>query len=244
MEKILKYKKSIIISSLVLLIIIVGIVYYYYYRTDNVVQVVESEVKIEEIEKQAEEIQEEVVEEIAIVKDFFVDIKGAVNNPGVYKLNENNIVNDAINVAGGLNKYADTKCINLSKKLHDEMVIYVYTKSETWQILNNNNNKQTETETNVVCNEVKNDAYVTENKIEEKIETDKTNEKEDANALVNINSDDIDKLTTLPGIGESKAKTIIEYRKTNGNFKTIEELKNVSGIGDSTFEKIKDLITI
>jgi len=240
MEKILKYKKSIIISSLVLLIIIVGIVYYYYYRTDNVVQVVESEVKIEEIEKQAEEIQEEVVEEIAIVKDFFVDIKGAVNNPGVYKLNENNIVNDAINVAGGLNKYADTKCINLSKKIFDEMVIYVHTKNEIWKMFNSETPKQEE-----VCNEVKNDAYATDTKTETKDEkTNTSTTVETTSTLVNINDADIEKLTTLPGIGESKAKNIIEYRKTNGNFKTIEDLKNVSGIGDSTFEKIKSLITV
>ena len=49
---------------------------------------------------------------------------------------------------------------------------------------------------------------------------------------------------TISGIGESKAKSIIEYRNTNGNFKSVEDLRNVSGIGDSLFEKIKDKITV
>lgn len=240
MVKILKYKKYIVIISLLLLILITGGIYYFY---NNILEEEEKkEIVINELDNEVtlnENIIPEIVEEIIIPKEYIVDIKGAVVNPGVYKLNENSIVNDAINIAGGLNKNADTKCINLSKKIHDEMVIYVYTKSETWQILNKE--KETKKENNVICEEIKNDAHIeeknTEVKKEEKVE-------ETTNTLININSDGIDKLTTLPGIGESKAKTIIEYRETNGNFKTIEELKNVSGIGDSTFEKIKDLITI
>lgn len=62
--------------------------------------------------------------------------------------------------------------------------------------------------------------------------------------LVNINSDDISELTKLDGIGDAKARAIIEYRKENGDFTDINEIKNVSGIGESTFEKIKDYIYI
>lgn len=61
---------------------------------------------------------------------------------------------------------------------------------------------------------------------------------------VNINTADEATLDTLPGIGPSKAKRIIEYREQNGPFKSIEELKNVSGIGEKTFEQLKDLITV
>ncbi|WP_252226973.1 helix-hairpin-helix domain-containing protein [Caldicoprobacter algeriensis] len=61
---------------------------------------------------------------------------------------------------------------------------------------------------------------------------------------VNINTADEATLDTLPGIGPSKAKRIIEYREQNGPFKSIEEIKNVSGIGDKTFEQLKDLITV
>lgn len=61
---------------------------------------------------------------------------------------------------------------------------------------------------------------------------------------ININTADLTQLQTLNGIGEVKAKAIIEYRNTYGRFNSVEELKNVSGIGDKTFEKIKHLITV
>ncbi|MDE3839681.1 hypothetical protein C0966_09960 [Bacillus methanolicus] len=62
--------------------------------------------------------------------------------------------------------------------------------------------------------------------------------------LVNINSADSSELETLPGIGPAKSAAIIEYREKNGPFKTIEDLKNISGIGEKTFEKLKNLITV
>ncbi|UQD52817.1 hypothetical protein C0971_12805 [Bacillus methanolicus] len=62
--------------------------------------------------------------------------------------------------------------------------------------------------------------------------------------LVNINRADSSELETLPGIGPSKSAAIIEYREKNGPFKTIEDIKNISGIGEKTFEKLKDLITV
>ena len=61
---------------------------------------------------------------------------------------------------------------------------------------------------------------------------------------VNINKADANALQTLPGIGPSKADAIIEYRETNGSFQTVEDLLNISGIGEKTFEKLKDLITV
>ena len=64
------------------------------------------------------------------------------------------------------------------------------------------------------------------------------------NSKININKADITQLTTLTGIGESKAQSIIEYRNNNGSFKTIEDILNVSGIGDTLFAKIKDNITV
>ena len=72
--------------------------------------------------------------------------------------------------------------------------------------------------------------------------TDTKNDK--TNGVVNINTASIDELMTLSGIGESKAKSIIEYRSTNGKFNTIEDIKNISGIGDALFNKIKDNITV
>jgi competence protein ComEA len=62
--------------------------------------------------------------------------------------------------------------------------------------------------------------------------------------LVNINSATLDELLTLPGIGEDKANRIIRYREENGPFSSIEEITKVSGIGATTFEKLKNLITV
>lgn len=64
------------------------------------------------------------------------------------------------------------------------------------------------------------------------------------NNLININTSDVDELTVLPGIGEVKAQNIIDYRNQNGMFTSVEQLKNVSGISESLFEKIKTLVTL
>lgn len=64
------------------------------------------------------------------------------------------------------------------------------------------------------------------------------------NTKININTATQEELETLTGIGESTAKSIIEYREQNGKFATIEDIKNVSGIGDAKYEKLKDEITV
>ena len=69
-------------------------------------------------------------------------------------------------------------------------------------------------------------------------------EKDSSLNKVNINTADVDELMTLSGIGESKAKAIVEYRDSNGGFKSIEELMNISGIKEGVFQKIKDSITV
>jgi comEA protein len=61
---------------------------------------------------------------------------------------------------------------------------------------------------------------------------------------ININTATVEELATLPGIGDSMAKNIVEYRNNNGNFQTVEDLMNVKGIGEKKFEKIKDMITV
>ena len=156
-------------------------------------------------------------------KDLFVDIKGEVKKEGVYKVTSGMTVNDVIKLAGGLKKSAFTKNINLSKRVFDEMVIIVYSKSS----LNNNisNNR--------------NDALI---KNEEKALISSSNSSSNL-SLVNINTASIDELLTLSGIGNSKAEAIIKYRESN-KFNTIDDIKNISGRGDSLFEKIKDYISV
>lgn len=161
---------------------------------------------------------------------FKVDIKGAVKKPGVYEVTYGMNVNDVIKQAGGLKKSATTKNINLSKKLEDEMVIVVSTKDSL--------NK---TSSSII----KNDALITnEKKSEISINSDiESSFNELNNNLININSATINELLTINGIGESKAEAIISYRSKN-KFNSIEDIKNVSGIGESLFEKIKDKITV
>ena len=178
-------------------------------------------------------------------------LKGAVKEPGVYKIVKGSIIDDAINLAGGLKKEAYTKNINLSKKVTDEMVIYIYTKSE----YNKLNTKISNTEITNECNtsnktiEIedcikKGSSIITPSPKVSSDSSNQTNTAEEETNLVNINTASKEQLMTLTGIGESKALSIIEYREQNNGFKTIEEIMNISGIGESSFAKIKDFITI
>lgn len=78
----------------------------------------------------------------------------------------------------------------------------------------------------------------------EAINTSVSEVKDARSTIININTASSTEIQTLPGIGQSKAESIIKYREENGGFKAIDEIKNISGIGDMTFEKLKDKITI
>ena len=174
------------------------------------------------------------------VEYLYVDIKGAVQNPGVYEIEDGKKVIDVINLAGGFTKNADTSLINLAKKVDDEMVIIVYTKEEVKKA------RQEESIIKVVekecmCPEIKNDACLDG---EVKIDNELNKPSTDMTTKININSATLEELQTLSGIGESKAQAIIEYREKNGKFKQIEDLISVTGIGESLYEKIKNNITV
>jgi len=162
-----------------------------------------------------------IIEEI---KPFYVDVKGAVKKPGVYLFQDGERVIDAIEAAGGLTKNGNTRNINLSQKLTSEMVVYVFT---TNQIKSGSKaiNCSTICNTNVIDI---NNCYGNDN----------------TSGKVNINTDGVERLITLPGIGEARAKTIIEYRNEHGPFERIEDIMKVSGIGEASFAKIKDFITV
>lgn len=157
----------------------------------------------------------------------YIDIKGSVKNPGVYEFKKNDRVIDAINMAGGLLKNANTSNINLSQKLVSEMVIYVMNNSE---IKNGSKVISCDTKCKTEVIEVNNCVG------EKKLETSKNK--------ININTATVEDFTSLSGIGEAKAKSIVEYRNINGNFKSIEDIKNISGIGEALFNKIKDNIVV
>ena len=172
------------------------------------------------------------------VSKIKVDIKGEINAPGVYELNENDRVSDLINKAGGITKNGDTSIINLSKKLEDEMLIIIYSKNEVLNLKSQNFKKIEE-----ICPKV-NDACP-EKELKTINENENKQEKSEAtDTKISINKATVKELQKLDGIGESKAEAIVKYRENNGEFKKIEDIKNVSGIGDSAFEKIKDKITL
>lgn len=199
-------------------------------------------------------------EEQKVQEYILVDIKGEVKTPGVYKLPVNSRVIDAIEASGGLTKKAVTTYINLSKTLKDENVIIINKKSELKKIeekknieeikINDNSSVSVKT-SDVITNDV--DKVKEETTTESVTKTPEegsspaneiSSEQKKETTSVNINESSIEELTTISGIGESKAKAIIEYRTTNGPFKSIEEIKNVSGIGDKLYDKIKAYITI
>jgi len=229
-----KNKKLIIIISVMFIVFSVGnyLIYKFAKCKD-----VECEPVVEYIIKEDEKKQEETVY-------YYVDIKGAVKTPGVYKLNEESRVIDAINVAGGLTKKADTTSLNLSKKITDSMYIVIYTKEEI-EKFKDNSEKVVCPENICVCPEPEtNDACASIDESKDTIISNNSQMNTESTSMVSINIASKDLLQTLPGIGESKADAIIEYRNANGNFEKIEDVMNVSGIGESVYEKIKDLITL
>lgn len=176
----------------------------------------------------AEEIDSKVKEEIKDTSEsVYVDIKGSVKKPGVYKVDKASIVNDVIKLAGGFTKNAYTKNINLSKHVSDEMVIYVFSK------------KDFTTTTTIEKNEI---SFTTEViNYDNCITT--TKESTTKSDIVNINIASKEELMSISGIGASKADLIIAYRLEH-KFSKIEDIMNVSGIGESLFEKIKKYITV
>ena len=223
-EYLIKNKKTII-----LIIIILGLI------TGNIYQYLKNKEKISEKEEELTILTNLEIKEQKEEKELFkVDIKGEINYPGIYEIEEGKRVIDAINLAGGLTKNADTKANNLSLKVIDEMVIIIYSKD---QIKEFTKTKEEEEKLIENCqkeeNNIKNDTCIKQEPINTKEKT-----------SVSINNATLEELMTIPGIGSSKAQKIIEYRNNNGPFTTIEDIKNVSGIGDGVYAKIKDYITI
>lgn len=143
-----------------------------------------------------------------------VDIKGEVVKPGVYVLSNDARMQKLVQLAGGFTKEAQQKEINLAQKLQDQQMVYVPNKKEQLQT-----NEVNDTEGSNMASAT-------------------------SNEKVNINTADLTQLQTLSGIGIKKAEAILTYREENGNFKSIEELKEVSGIGEKTVEKLRASITI
>ena len=225
-----RYRKQIIITIIVVLIVSsLTITTIYFYEPKK-----EKKISSLKVKKTSNPIKEDTLNQKEN-KKYMVDIKGEVQTPGIYELESSSRVIDVINEAGGLTENADTTVINLIKKISDEMVIIIYSK---WQVEHWKETKEQEKYLQEQCisqkeEQAKNDACI-----------DDTEENTNSTpSIININTATKEELMTLTGIGESKAEAIISYREKTA-FTKIEDIKNVSGIGDSIYEDIKNNITV
>ena len=212
-------KQKIIISIVIIILFTLVLIYVYQnlYVDDSEIILSNNINNVTENTNEIETIEEKNDEEKVVVH-----VIGEVNNPGVVTLPEGSRIIDAINMAGGKTEEADLSKINLAYIVEDGTQIYI-------PRINENLNQVNLISDGAGIGVIINDSDVEENKVE---------------AKVNINTANKEKLETLPGIGETTAQKIIDYRESNGKFKTIEDIKNVSGIGDAKYESLKDKITV
>jgi len=146
---------------------------------------------------------------------ILVDVKGAIKSPGVYKMEQYERVQDVVDKAGGFKKHADETMINLAQKLTDEMVIYVPMEGE-----------EPLEGIPLIASEATANPQATEE------------------GKVHLNSATQQEVETLNGIGPKKAEAILMYREENGPFHSVEQLTEISGIGEKTVENIRDQIVV
>lgn len=219
-------KKQKIILGIISIIIMCAIGYYVYAKDESIEQVEENQLQIEENKTTNEE-------EVYSDDTIKIHISGEINKEGIVELKPNSRLADAIDKAGGVKENADTDKINLAYILEDGMKIRIPNKNEKNV---KENNEQISNNKDIT------DSYIS--KSSGVVTNENNNEEGNKTSKVNINTATQTELETLPGIGPSTASKIIAYRKEKGKFKNIEELKDVSGIGNSKYDKVKDLISV
>ena len=181
-----------------------------------------------------------------------VHICGAVNQVGVYYFAEGQRVCDAIQKAGGFREDAEQNYLNQAMVLEDGMKIIVPTKEDIRQ-LNLVNENEKKTDRDFMSNE-KEDIFIQKNDASKEAamaegflqgkKLTEVNANEIKSGKVDLNTADEALLCTLPGIGESRAKSIIAYREEHGLFQKPEDVMNVSGIKEAAYEKMKEYVTV
>lgn len=199
-------RKKIISALILVATVLCGMLYAFFIKSDKA----DEQAFITDVQQEIQVIEiNETTQGTEVTRKIYIQLGGAVNNEGVYAVEEGQRVFEVVALAGGLSDLADPNAVNQARKVVDGEFIYFPTYDEVNEGL------------------YKSEANMTQE-----------------STLVNINTATMEELMTLPGIGESKAKAIINYRTTNGPFKSIEEIMNVNGIKDAMFDKIKDFITI
>lgn len=185
-----------------------------YFASENTQAYYDEDISHQSTENSDTSVKESSSENEDQAAEVVVYVCGEVNDSGVYHLPNKSRVCDAIESAGGMTDDAGRDFWNLASEVYDGQMIYVPTKEEV------------------------------ESGNVPKPDTENTDVSSGDSSKININTASKEELMTLTGIGESKADNIIKYRQENGSFSAVEDLTNVSGIGESIFNKIKDSITV
>ena len=217
MIEFLKQRKVVIIIG-ILVTILVG---WKLFDSKNFDEVNSNEILVSNLKNNEKEKNEDKEEEM-----MAIHVTGEVKNPGVVKVKQGSRIEDIIEAAGGLTENADITNVNLAFEVEDGMKIRIPS-----------NDEGNENEGNII------EQYITQDS-GKGIIVSEDKSSENLSLVININTANETELEQLPGIGASIAGRIIDYRNKNGKFKAIEDIKNVTGIGETKFEKIKDFIKV
>ena len=217
-------RNKIILVAVICIILIIGGIWYFA-QSNLTKEDVFFEDDFEDTNKNVSNIDMKLNEITEEKVKIVVDISGQVVFPGVITLDEGSRLIDAINLAGGATKDANLSKVNLAYILSDAQKIYIPSV----------NDKE---DTEYISEESGNGVVTSESTKES------SSKSKSENLMININTANEEELQKLPGIGSSIASKIITYRKENGKFNTIEDIKNVSGIGESKFNNIKNNIYV
>ena len=211
-------KKQKVIVLVIAIVVAIGMIYFIYNKNQ-----ITDDVNLENDILVSENVAKEKSLNTTEENEVIIHITGSVKNPGIVRLKEGSRIEDAIEAAGGLTENADISKVNLAYVVDDGTKIKIPSSQEE-----------------DIGDEEIIDSGSGENIIIEK----NTTSSNKSSQTININKATETELQTLPGIGASLASRIIEYRSQTGKFGSIEEIKNVNGIGDCKFENIKDLISV
>lgn len=174
-------------------------------------------------------------------EDIWIHVTGCVNNPGPVKISAGQRIKDAIEAAGGLLPEADSDAINMVYELKDGQKVYVPPKTEkgtgqarTYAAAGGQAAKPAGAQPSGNPGVIEDGTGVVEETAESTVKSGK----------ININTASEAELDKLPGVGPSTAAKIIEYRNKYGKFKKVQDIMNVYGIGQSKFDKMKDMIAV
>jgi competence protein ComEA len=208
----------------ILISVVLGLAYLYFFNNAGF-QISSTDIatKTKEIAQDGQlstEFDEQPQPDPISVTTAVVYVTGAVNNPGLYTLLSSDRVGDAVTAAGGMNESAAVEAVNLAEFLSDGIQIHILTREEA--------------QANISIPSSSSGSIAT---------TGSTKTGQDQ-TKININTADVSNLQALDGIGPATAQKIIDYRTANGSFKSKEDLKNVSGIGDKKYAAIEAKITV